>query len=103
MFRCLRGEVLEIEFNVCWGEHQESGNDIFGDCHCGLVESVVIYGHALANTLTDWTSPVRQCVTDCQIRTSNTICIVERNGSGVELRTLDYENPGSNPGCGVKT
>ena len=27
---------------------------------------------------------------------------VERNGSGVELRTLDYENPGSNPGCGVK-
>ena len=23
--------------------------------------------------------------------------------SGVELRTLDYENPGSNPGCGVKT
>ena len=21
----------------------------------------------------------------------------ERNGSGVELRTLDYENPGSNP------
>ena len=29
--------------------------------------------------------------------------IVERSGSGVELRTLDYENPGSNPGCGVKT
>ena len=26
-----------------------------------------------------------------------------RSGSGVELRTLDYENPGSNPGCGVKT
>ena len=25
---------------------------------------------------------------------------VERNGSGVELRTLDHENPGSNP---VKT
>ena len=24
-------------------------------------------------------------------------------GSGVELRTLDYENQGSNPGCGVKT
>ena len=22
---------------------------------------------------------------------------VERNGSGVELRTLDYENPASNP------
>ena len=22
---------------------------------------------------------------------------VESNGSGVELRTLDYENPGSNP------
>ena len=28
---------------------------------------------------------------------------VERSGSGVELRTLDYENPVSNPGCGVKT
>ena len=26
-----------------------------------------------------------------------------RSGSGVELRTLDYENPGLNPGCGVKT
>ena len=23
--------------------------------------------------------------------------VVERSGSGVELRTLDYENPGSNP------
>ena len=31
------------------------------------------------------------------------VSIVERSGSGVELRTLDYENPGSNPGCGVKT
>ena len=30
-------------------------------------------------------------------------CNVERSGSGVELRTLDYENPGSNPGCCVKT
>ena len=29
--------------------------------------------------------------------------IVEHKGSGVELQTLDYENPGSNPGCGVKT
>ena len=29
--------------------------------------------------------------------------LLERSGSGVELRTLDYENPGSNPGCGVKT
>ena len=28
---------------------------------------------------------------------------VESSGSGVEFRTLDYENPGSNPGCGVKT
>ena len=28
---------------------------------------------------------------------------VERNGSGVELRTLYYENPASNPGCGIKT
>ena len=31
------------------------------------------------------------------------VLTVERSGSGVELRTLDYENPGSNPGCGVKT
>ena len=31
------------------------------------------------------------------------LSLVECNGSGVELRTLDYENPGSNPGCGVKT
>ena len=29
--------------------------------------------------------------------------IVEHSGPEVELRTLDYENPGSNPGCGVKT
>ena len=29
--------------------------------------------------------------------------LVERSGSGVELRTLDYENPGLNPGCGVQT
>ena len=28
---------------------------------------------------------------------------IERSGSGVELRTLDYESPGSNPGCVVKT
>ena len=28
---------------------------------------------------------------------------IERSGSGVELRTLDYENLGSNPGRGVKT
>ena len=28
---------------------------------------------------------------------------VERRDSGVELRTLDYENPGSNHVCGVKT
>ena len=27
---------------------------------------------------------------------------IERSGSGVELRTLDYENTGSNPGCGIK-
>ena len=32
-----------------------------------------------------------------------TMNIVELSGSGVELRTIDYENPGSNPGCGVKT
>ena len=28
---------------------------------------------------------------------------VERSGSGVELCTRHYENPGSNYGCGVKT
>ena len=28
---------------------------------------------------------------------------VDHSGSGVELRTLDFENPGSNPGCSVKT
>ena len=34
----------------------------------------------------------------------NCACIlVERSGSGGELRTIDYDNPGSNPGCGVKT
>ena len=32
-----------------------------------------------------------------------TSVLEECSGSGVELRTLDYENPGSNPGCGVKT
>ena len=31
----------------------------------------------------------------------NTHLTPERSGSGVELRTLDYENPGSNPSCGV--
>ena len=31
------------------------------------------------------------------------VLFVERSGSGVELRTLDNENPGSNPDCGVKT
>ena len=29
------------------------------------------------------------------------IVAVERSGSEVELRTLDYENQGSNPGCSV--
>ena len=29
--------------------------------------------------------------------------LIERSGSGVELRNLDYENPGSNHGCGVET
>ena len=37
MFGYLRGEVLEIRFNVFWGEHQESVNYIFGDCHCESV------------------------------------------------------------------
>ena len=27
----------------------------------------------------------------------------KHSGSGEELRTLDFENPGSNPGCDVKT
>ena len=31
------------------------------------------------------------------------ISIIEHSGSGVELWTLDYKYPGSNPGCGVKT
>ena len=31
------------------------------------------------------------------------LAAVERCGSGVDLRTLDYENPGSNLGCGIKT
>ena len=34
---------------------------------------------------------------------NRTVDYVERSGSGVELRALDYENPGSNPGCSVKT
>ena len=29
------------------------------------------------------------------------LTLVGHSGSGVELRTLDYENPGSNLGCGV--
>ena len=46
--------------------------------------------------------------TMCEINNDKLVvlppCIfVERSGSGVELRTLDNENPGSNPGCGVKT
>ena len=32
-----------------------------------------------------------------------TVSPLERSGSGVELRTLDYENPVSYPGSGVKT
>ena len=32
---------------------------------------------------------------------SDSQLLVERHGSGVALRTLDYENPGSNPGCGL--
>ena len=39
----------------------------------------------------------------CKSAVAQVIVIVERSGSGVGLRTLDYENPGSNPGCGVKT
>ena len=39
----------------------------------------------------------------CRILKSLQIIEVEHNGSGVELQTLDYENLGSNPGCGVKT
>ena len=35
--------------------------------------------------------------------TRHTYSTPERSDSGVELRTLDYENPGSNPGCGVKS
>ena len=31
------------------------------------------------------------------VKVSAYIVLIEHNGSGVELRTLDYENPGSNP------
>ena len=34
---------------------------------------------------------------------AHSLRIVERSGSGVELRNLDYKNLGSNPGCGIKT
>ena len=44
--------------------------------------------------------PICDCVLRCLSRLTSSL---ERSGSGVELRTLDYENPGSNPGCGVKT
>ena len=37
------------------------------------------------------------------IHLSRTSFYVEHGDSRVEFRTLDYENPGSNPGCGVKT
>ena len=36
-------------------------------------------------------------------QTAPLMSTIERSGSGVELRTLNYENAGSNPGCGVKT
>ena len=43
------------------------------------------YMHRHTHTLTHTTTTTQQHAT------------VERNGSGVELLTLDYENPGSNP------
>ena len=43
------------------------------------------------------------CMTVCSCVWVHVFVYVERSGSVVELRTLDYENPGSNPGCGVKT
>ena len=43
-------------------------------------------------------------IADCAMKiTDEKIMLIERRGSVVELRTLDYEKPGSNPGCGVKT
>ena len=36
-------------------------------------------------------------ITTTTTTTITTTTTVERSGSGVELRTLDYENPGSNP------
>ena len=44
-----------------------------------------------------------QVIHFCMLDKFYTCLLVKRNGSGVELRTLDYENLGSNPGCGVKT
>ena len=34
---------------------------------------------------------------------TNVTALAKAQSSGVELRTLDYENPGSNTGCGGKT
>ena len=48
----------------------------------------------------------RVCVCVCVhvwVRVCGCMCFVERSGSGVELRTLDYENTGSNPWASVFT
>ena len=53
-------------------------------------------------SLTESTDAVaRQIILELDANVS--VIAVERRGSGVELRTLDYENPSSNTGCGVKT
>ena len=47
---------------------------------------------------------LRPCHVDFQaFRSSRIVKKNQRSGSGVKLRTLDYENTVSNPGRGVKT
>ena len=36
-------------------------------------------------------------MTYCVRVSSVCMCVLKRNGSGIELRTLDYESPDSNP------
>ena len=64
------------------------------DMKCSYHLTVIVSRHRNVTHLTR-----RMCKSD----TVKVGTFVERSGSGVELRTLDYENPGSNPGCGVKT
>ena len=74
-------------------------------CGCVCVRACVVF--VLVCTNVCMCACVCVCVCGCM---SVCACVwvhvfvyVVRTGSRVELRTLDYENPGSNPGCGVKT